>query len=186
MPEITYNYDKTDEFIKYENEAELPRIIKIFIKELRSKFPNDEITLDQYNESKELESGEIFRDLDLEIEIDAEKNAKGEYAELKKSDSRFELLADALGIDRWYIHTIQKNKEEFAKKFLKDFKKYMKSTEFGGNIHSIQFNLNARRNMEIKIIIKRDNWGRNNSNIRVAAKEYLDSLGYSNIAVYIP
>ena len=157
------------------------------MRELRKEFPNDELKLYQYGEKKNLEDGKIENDLTLTMNMDAERYAKGEQSYIKDYDNKFDRLSDALGIDRWYIFTPYINKEEFAEKFLKDLKKYMKSTGDGDSIHSIRFDLTSKYEMEIKIILKKD-WvsRRSEYTIKNLAKDYLASQGYKNIRVYIP
>ena len=188
MPNIFHTHNGTVEYIIYQNESELPRNVKIFIRELRKDFPNDEIKLYRYDVRKDLDDGKIdFDEVTLTMDMDAERYAKGEYSYIKDTDNKFDGLADVLGIKRWYISTPYINKKEFAEKFLKDLKKYMKSTGDGGSIHSIKFDLTSKFEMEVKIILKKEiNSHRVEYEIKNLAKNYLNSLGYKNIRVYIP
>jgi len=187
MPNIFHTHNGTVEHRIYQNESELPRNAKIFMRELRKDLPNDEIKLYRYDEIKNLEDGKTQNELTLTMDMDAERYAKDEYSYIKDADNKFDRLADALGIDRWYISTPYINKKEFAEKFLKDLKKYMKSTGDGDSIHSIRFDLTSKYEMEIKIILKKD-WvsQRSEYTIKNLAKDYLKSQGYKNIRVYIP
>jgi len=187
MPNIFHTHNDTVEHKIYQNESELPRNAKIFMRELRQEFPNDELKLYRYDEIKNLEDGKTQNELTLTMNMDAERYAKGEYSYIKDYDNKFDRLSDALGIDRWFISSPYINKKEFAEKFLKDLKKYMKSTGDGDSIHSIRFDLTSKYEMEIKIILKKD-WvsRRSEYTIKNLAKDYLASQGYKNIRVYIP
>ena len=160
------------------------------MRELRKEFPNDELKLDRYDEKIILDDDPDdtnWYELDLTMDMDAERYAKGEYSYIKEADTKFDRLADALGINSWYISTPYINKKEFAEKFLKDLKKYMKSTGEGESIHSIRFDLTTKYEMEIKIILKKDiHSQRVEFSIKNLAKNYLASKGYKNVRVYIP
>lgn len=187
MPKIFYTHNNTLEHSIYKDEAELPRNVKIFIKEIRRDFPNDELKLYTYNEFKNLETNEIRNELDLEMDMDAERYAKGEYHQIKEADTKFDDIADSIGINRFHIFTPFINKKEFAEKFLKGLKKYMKSSGEGERVHSIRFDLTTKYEMEVKIILKKDiHSQRVEYSIKSLAKNYLDSLGYKNVRVYIP
>lgn len=184
MPKITTS--QYSEYSKYENESEVPLNVRMFIREIRKRLSND-LVFDQYLETKDLETGEVVSDLDFEIIVDTEKWVKNEYPNLKDYEKKYSALCSALGIDSMSIHIQFGNKEQFAEKFLKDFKKYLKSTELGGSIHSIRFDLLSKYEVEIKIILKRG-WPfqRDEYEIKKIARDYLNSLGYSNIRIYIP
>lgn len=194
MPKVHNNYNNTAQITRYDVESELPRNIKIFIKELRSKL-GDNLKLDEYTVSKSLLSPEHQNydpddnndDLDLDYFVDAEAYAKGEtpYGNRRDINNEFDYLADGLGIKVWTTYTRIVNKKEFAEKFLKDLKKYMKSTGIGDSIHAIKFNVNNTHDLELVFVLKRDFWSRY-SNVRDAAKYYLNSLGYKNVSVHIP
>jgi hypothetical protein len=190
MPNIFYTSNNTVERRIYQDESELPRNVKIFMRELRKEFPNDELKLDRYDEKIILDDDPDdtnWYELDLTMDMDAERYAKGEYSYIKEADTKFDRLADALGINSWYISTPYINKKEFAEKFLKDLKKYMKSTGEGESIHSIRFDLTTKYEMEIKIILKKDiHSQRVEFSIKNLAKNYLASKGYKNVRVYIP
>ena len=187
MPNIFYTHNNTLEHSIYKDEAELPRNVKIFIKEIRRDFPNDELKFYTYNEFKNLETNEIRNELDLEMDIDAERYAKGEYHHIKEADTKFDDIADSIGINIFHIVTTYINKKEFAEKFLKGLKKYMKSSGEGESVHSIRFDLTTKYEMEVKIILKKDvNSHRVEYSVKSLAKNYLDSLGYKNVRVYIP
>ena len=99
----------------------------------------------------------------------------------------FDDIADSIGINKFHIFTTYINKKEFAEKFLKGLKKYMKSSGEGESVHSIRFDLTTKYEMEIKIILKKDvNSWRVGWEVKNLAKDYLDSLGYKNVRVYIP
>ena len=194
MPKVHNNYNNTAQITRYDVESELPRNIKIFIKELRSKL-GDNLKLDEYTVSKSLLSPEHQNydpddnndDLDLDYFVDAEAYAKGDtpYGNRRDINNEFDYLADGLGIKVWTTYTRIVNKKEFAEKFLKDLKKYMKSTGIGDSIHAIKFNVNNTHDLELVFVLKRDFWSRY-SDVRAAAKYYLNSLGYTNVAVHIP
>lgn len=194
MPKVYNNYNETAQITRYDVESELPRNIKIFIKELRSKL-GDNLKFDEYTVSKSLLSpgnkdygpDDNNDDLDLNYFVDAEAYAKGEvpYGSRRDINNEFDYLADALGIKVWTAYTKIVNKKEFADKFLKDLKKYMKSTEYGDYIHAIKFNVNNTHDLEVVFVLKRDFWGRY-SYVSSAAKEYLKSLGYVNVTVHVP
>ena len=194
MPKVHNNYNNTAQITRYDVESELPRNIKIFIKELRNKL-GDNLKLDEYTVSKSLLSPEHQNydpddnndDLDLDYFVDAEAYAKGEtpYGNRRDIQNKFDYLADALGIKSWNTYTKIVNKKEFAEKFLKDLKKYMKSTGIGDYIHAIKFNVNNTHDLELVFVLKRGFWGRY-SDVRKIAREYLDSIGYNNVSVHIP
>ena len=194
MPKVHNNYNNTAQITRYDVESELPRNIKIFIKELRNKL-GDNLKLDEYTVSKSLLSPEHQNydpddnndDLDLDYFVDAEAYAKGEtpYGNRRDINNKFDYLADGLGIKVWTTYTRIVNKKEFAEKFLKDLKKYMKSTGFGDTIHAIKFNVNNTHDLELVFVLKKDFWGRY-SDVRKIAREYLDSIGYNNVSVHIP
>jgi hypothetical protein len=192
MPHIFYTFNNTVENKVYRDESELPRNVKVFIKEIRREFPNDELKLDKYLEKIVLDDDPAspignWYELDLSMTIDAERYAKGDYSSIKEADTKFDDIADSLGIDRFHIFTTYINKKEFGEKFLKDLKKYMKSTGEGESIHSIRFDLTTKYEMEIKIILKKDihsQWVEHS--IKILAKNYLASKGYKNVRVYIP
>jgi hypothetical protein len=188
MPKIFYTHNNTLEHSVYRDESELPRNVKVFMKEIRREFPNDELKLSTYNEFKDLETNKIRNELDLSMDIDAERYAKGDYSHIKEADTKFDDIADSLGIDRFHIFTTYINKKEFGEKFLKDLKKYIKSTGEGESIHSIRFDLTTKYEMEIKIILKKDAYNSRmvEYSIKSLAKNYLASKGYKNVRVYIP
>jgi len=194
MPKVHNNYNDTAQITRYDVESELPRNIKIFIKELRKEL-GDNLKLDEYTVSKSLLSpgdkdydpDDNNDDLDLDYFVDAEAYAKGEtpYGSRSEIRNKFDHLADALGIKSWNTYTKIVNKKEFADKFLKDLKKYMKSTDVGQYIHAIRFNVNNTYDLEVLFILKRDFWSRY-SQVRNVAREYLDSIGYNKVSVHIP
>lgn len=194
MPKVHNNYNNTAQITRYDVESELPRNIKIFIKELRSKL-GDNLKLDEYTVSKSLLSPEHQNydpddnndDLDLDYFVDAEAYAKGEtpYGNRRDINNEFDYLADGLGIKVWTTYTRIVNKKEFAEKFLKDLKKYMKSTGIGDSIHAIKFNVNNTHDLELVFVLKKDFWGRY-SDVRKIAREYLDSLGYNKVSIHVP
>ena len=193
MPKVHNNYNDTIQYTSYKNESELPRNIKIFIKELRRNL-GDNLKLDDYVVSKSLlspehedyDEEENNDDLDLEYNVDAESYAKGKTIDSRNDiHRRFVHLADALGIENWGVFVKIINKKEFAEKFLKELKKYMKSTSVGKSIHSIRFDVKNTYDLELVFVLKREFW-RNYGEVREVAKEYLESLGYKNIQVHIP
>lgn len=194
MPKVHNNYDDTIQYTKYDVESELPRNVKIFIKELKKEL-GDNLKFDEYNVSKSLLSPgdkdydpeDNNDDLDLYYFVDAESYAKGEtpYGNRRDIHNKFDHLADGLGIKVWSAYTKIVNKKEFAEKFLKDLKKYMKSTGIGDYIHAIKFNVNNTYDLELVFVLKKDFWGRY-SDVRKIAREYLDSIGYNNVSVHIP
>jgi hypothetical protein len=194
MPKVYNNYNNTAQITRYDDESELPRNIKIFIKELRSKL-GDNLKFDEYSVSKSLLSpgdedydpDDNNDDLDLDYFVDAEAYAKGEtpYGSRRDINNEFDYLADGLGIKVWTTYTKIVNKKEFADKFLKDLKKYMKSTEYGDYIHAIKFNVNNTHDLEVVFVLKRDFWSRY-SYVRDAARYYLDSLGYNKVSIHVP
>jgi hypothetical protein len=64
-------------------------------------------------------------------------------------------------------------------------KKFMKSTDVGDYIHAIKFNVNNTHDLELVFVLKRDFWSRY-SNVRDAARYYLDSLGYNKVTIHVP
>jgi hypothetical protein len=193
MPKVYNNYNETAQITMYNDESELPRNIKIFIKELRSKL-GDNLKFDEYSVSKSLlnpgdkdyDPDDNNDDLDLNYFVDAEDYAKGEVPGKRLDiNDKFDYLADALGIKSWTAFTKIVNKKEFADKFLKELKKFMKSTDVGDYIHAIKFNVNNTHDLELVFVLKRDFWSRY-SQVRHAARYYLDSLGYKNVSVHVP
>jgi hypothetical protein len=193
MPKVYNNYNETAQYTKYDVESELPRNIKIFLKELRKEL-GDNLKFDEYVVSKSLLSPDDKNydpddnndDLDLNYFVDAEAYAKGEVPGNRRDiNDKFDHLADALGIKSWTAFTKIVNKKEFGEKFLKDLKKFMKSTDVGDYIHAIKFNVKNTHDLELVFVLKRDFWSRY-SNVRDAAKYYLNSLGYKNVSVHVP
>jgi hypothetical protein len=193
MPTVYNNYDETVQYTRYNDESELPRNIKIFLKELRKEL-GDNLKFDEYVVSKSLLSPDDENydpddnndDLDLDYFVDAEAYAKGEVPGNRHYiNDKFDYLADALGIKNLTTLTKIVNKKEFAEKFLKDLKKYMKSTDVGDYIHAIKFNVNNTHDLELVFVLKRDFWSRY-SNVRDAARYYLDSLGYNKVTIHVP
>jgi len=193
MPKVYNNYNETAQITMYNDESELPRNIKIFIKELRSKL-GDNLKFDEYTVSKSLlnpgdkdyDPDDNNDDLDLNYFVDAEDYAKGEVPGNRRDiNDKFDYLADALGIKSWTAFTKIVNKKEFADKFLKELKKFMKSTDVGDYIHAIKFNVNNTHDLELVFVLKRDFWSRY-SNVRDAARYYLDSLGYNKVTIHVP
>ena len=188
MPKVYNNYNDTIQYTKYE-ENELPRNVKLFLRELRNGLVGGNLKFDEYLVYKSLldvndeEYEEDYDDLDLMYEMDAEEYAKGkiEFDSRYQIQSKFSHIADALGIDTWTIFPKVINKKEFAEKFLKDLKKYMKSTDVGENIHAIRFNANNSQDLEISIIFKRG--FSQYTKTRNVAVEYLKSVGYENVRV---
>ena len=175
------DYIRTD----YE-ENEIPYYVKRFMNELKGKGYDDVefSSFSIYNYFDEDEPLPIH-DLDVYINVDAEKYAKNEHPELMRQ-SMLKDLAKYFSIDHFYIFLRFKNKEQFANKFLKDFKKYIKTTEFSKFVHSVRFHLDDDRKLRITIITKKNIFERApvsemNSNFM----EYLNSLGYSNIKIDI-
>lgn len=193
MPTVYNNYNETVQYTNYNDESELPRNIKIFLKELRKEL-GDNLKFVEYVVSKSLLSPDDEHydpddnndDLDLNYFVDAEAYAKGEVLGNRRDiNDKYSHLADALGIEYWTAFTKIVNKKEFAEKFLKDLKKFMKSTEVGDYIHAIKFNVKNTHDLELVFVLKRDFWSRH-SNVRTAARYYLDSLGYKNVSVHVP
>lgn len=193
MPTVYNNYNETVQYTKYDVESELPRNIKIFLKELRKEL-GDNLKFVEYVVSKSLLSPDDEHydpddnndDLDLNYFVDAEAYAKGEVLGNRRDiNDKYSHLADALGIEYWTAFTKIVNKKEFGEKFLKDLKKFMKSIDVGGYIHAIKFNVKNTHDLELVFVLKRDFWSRH-SNVRTAARYYLDSLGYKNVSVHVP
>jgi len=193
MPKVYNNYNETAQITMYNDESELPRNIKIFLKELRSKL-GDNLKFDEYSVSKSLlnpgdkdyDPDDNNDDLDLNYFVDAEAYAKGEVSGNRHYiNNKFDYLADALGIESWTAFTKIVNKKEFGEKFLKDLKKFMKSTDVGDYIHAIKFNVNNTHDLELVFVLKRDFWSRYGQ-VKHAARYYLDSLGYKNVSIHVP
>jgi len=193
MPTVYNNYDETVQYTRYNDESELPRNIKIFLKELRKEL-GDNLKFDEYVVSKSLLSPDDENydpddnndDLVLNYFVDAEAYAKGEVPGNRRDiNDKYSHLADALGIESWTTLTKIVNKKEFGEKFLKDLKKFMKSTDVGDYIHAIKFNVNNTHDLELVFVLKRDFWSRY-SNVRDAARYYLDSLGYNKVTIHVP
>ena len=193
MPTVYNNYNETVQYTNYNDESELPRNIKIFLKELRKEL-GDNLKFVEYVVSKSLLSPDDEHydpddnndDLDLDYFVDAEAYAKGEVLGNRRDiNDKYSHLADALGIESWTVFTKIVNKKEFGEKFLKDLKKFMKSIDVGGYIHAIKFNVKNTHDLELVFVLKRDFWSRH-SNVRTAARYYLDSLGYKNVSVHVP
>jgi hypothetical protein len=194
MPKVFNNYNNTAQITRYNDESELPRNIKIFLKELRKEL-GDNVKFVEYVVSKSLLSPDDENydpddnndDLDLDYFVDAEAYAKGEvpYGKRRDINNKFDYLADGLGIKVWTTYTKIVNKKEFADKFLKDLKKFMKSTDVGDYIHAIKFNVNNTHDLELVFVLKRDFWNRY-SYVRDAARDYLNSLGYNKVSIHVP
>jgi hypothetical protein len=178
--------DSTGINTRYENVSEFPVNVKRFVREL-SSLGLDNIIEIIYNEFIPHEGidEEAFNDLDIGIEIDAEDAAKNKPANFKeKLTNDAKNLAQYFGIDSVYIYVSYTNKEEFAKKFLKQLKAYLKTTVFGPKIHSIGFNDKGSSVPEIRITKKRDSWSVSNTRLKEVALEYLQTLGYPNVKIY--
>lgn len=187
MP-ITRKFNTWEE-ISYDDLNELPRGPKIFLSEIKKK--GYEVILDTYNETTDEDGKESY--LYVTVVIDAEELAKKPKDFSKASvknefDSLSKILEISLGV------SIQlKNEEQFAKKMLLNFKKYMKNTVFGSFIHQIRFKFLYKSFLEIRIIRKNtSNYYVNkdgekeyvsNKMIDDEATKYLASVGYPNIHV---
>ena len=174
-------YTRTD----YE-ENEIPYYVKRFMNELRGKgydevaFSNFSI-YNYFDEDIPLPS----HDLDVYVYADAEKYARNEHPELMRK-SMLEDLAKYFSIDQFYIFLRFRNKEQFANKFLKDFKKYIKTTEFSKFVHSVRFHLDDNSKMRITIITRKNIIDRVPvSEMHTNFMEYLNSQGYSNLKIDI-
>lgn len=189
MPEEYFSYGDKLKNVVYHNENELPKNVKLFLSELRNSHFGNNLKLYRFQETFDTEAGEgeseYENDLDLEYPMDAEKYATGGYEWFNKYTTKFDILANTLGIDEFYISHPFVNKKEFAEKFLKDLKKYMKASEYGGDIHAIKFDLKNKHNFELQVILKRHAW-RSHNNIRVFAKDYLTQKGYKKINIHVP
>jgi len=169
---------------------ELPANVRRFIKELenigvtgiKDVIYNDTVpNLDSQPEDRD----EPYIDVDIDVEMDSEEAAKKPRnfdSQLKSSANQ---LGNYFGIDSVYIYFKHTNKEEFAKKFLKQLKAYLKTTEVGNKIHSIGFNMKSSSGSELRITKKVNSWSLSSSGIRDIIDNYLISKGYPNVKIYI-
>lgn len=184
MPKESLRSSGTMKVIVY-GENELPQNVKSFLRYVKSE--DMDIKVYDYEEIEELDTGEKYNELNFNLSLDTEKFVKNEYPDIEEFKNSFDSLAKIFSIDRVYFYTEYKNKLEFAKKFLKDFKSYMKSSDSGDMIHSVSFEVANKRELSIRIIRKKDNrYNMSNTTIKQLAKEYLKSKGYHHIHVYIP
>lgn len=172
-------------------ENEMPVNAKRFIREVKSSGYPD-IIFDEYSVTTSSEDDgtgvDIQTDLDLSISVDAERYCKNEYPELIDTNY-FDALAKVLSIDRYYIFVKFTGKDAFAKKFLINFKKYIKGTKYREIVHSVTFDLKNLRDMEIKIVLKKESYRPASTSMwdmKNDFKEYLASLGYHNIRIFVP
>ena len=193
MPKEFSLYGGRMKKINFKDENEIPLNVKSFIREIKSRDLGYKFEFSNYDITTETESSSgdvtVDHELCLQTKLDAEKYVKNEYSNLEEIKDSFNRLSPVFGIDSVYVHSLFVGKEEFAKKFLKNFKSYMKSTPYGGAIHAIKFELSNQYEMTITIIkksyISPQNWVRD-STLKDLAKEYLKSQGYSHIHIYIP
>jgi hypothetical protein len=173
------DYSRTDY-----DENEIPHYVERFLNELKSK-GYDDITLSDFSIYHYSDEPFPNHSLDINITADAERYAKNEHPELMRRDILKD-LARYFSIDELYIHLRFKNKEEFANKFLKDFKKHIKTTEFSKFVHSVRFNLEDNSKMRITIITRKNIIDRVPvSEMHRNFMEYLNLQGYSNLKVDI-
>jgi hypothetical protein len=159
-------------------ENEMPVNAKRFIREVKSAGYPD-IIFDEYSVTTSSEDDgtgvDIQTDLDLSISVDAERYCKNEYPELIDTNY-FEALAKVLSIDRYYI-------------FVKFTGKDIKGTKYREIVHSVTFDLKNLRDMEIKIVLKKESYRPASTSMwdmKNDFKEYLASLGYHNIRIFVP
>ena len=185
MPQ-TYR-DITGFTTKYEKVSEFPANAKRLVGQF-SSLGVDNVKEIIYSEfvPYEGEDDEAYNEVDIEIEVDAEDAAKNKPLGFKsKLENELKNVGKYLNIDFVYIYTRYTNKEAFAKKFLKQLKAHLKTTEYGPKIHSIGFNPQGVSVPEIRVTKKRDAWILNNSRLKEYIQEYLISIGYPNIKIYI-
>jgi len=184
MPK-TYR-DTTGFTTKYENISEFPANVRQLVGQF-SSLGIDNVKEIIYSEfvPYEDEDEEDYNELDIDIEFDAEDAARNKPLGFKvKLENELKNIGRYLNIDYVYIYVRYINKEAFAKKFLKQLKAHLKTTEYGPKIHSIGFNPQGVSVPEIRVTKKRDYWSVSDSRLREAIKEYLSSVGYPNIKIY--
>jgi len=186
MPKVGTSYGGQVIYTDYENLDESPNNVKLFIRQLSRLGLSDGLEFYNYRVKEDTEENTKETDLDLIFSMDSEKFAKDEYPNLDDVERRADSYALTLGIDSYYISKKFVNKKEFAEKFLKDLKKHLKTLDVGGLIHQIRFDVLNQREMEIKVI-KKNIWlsGYSDREIRDEIKDYLLSMGYPKIKVYI-
>lgn len=167
---------------------ELPNNVKKFVKELSSIGINDidDITYKEFVPYPEFtdEDDMPVNDVSIYINVDAEEAVKNKPTGFERIlQNKADDFAKYFSIEDVYIFVRYINKEEFAKKFLKELKAYLKTTKHAPVIHSIGYNLKDKRIPEITITKKRDSWGTRNHDIEVTIKKYLIQVGYPNIKI---
>jgi hypothetical protein len=185
MPK-TYR-DTTGFTTKYEKVSEFPANARQLVGQF-SSLGVDNVKEMVYSEfiPYEGEDDEAHNELDIDIEVDAEDAARNKPLGFKvKLENELRNVGRYLNIDYVYIYARYTNKESFAKKFLKQLKAHLKTTEYGPKIHSIGFNPQGVSTPEIKVTKKRESWSVSNSKLKEAIEEYLSSVGYPNIKIYV-
>jgi hypothetical protein len=172
----------------YYGMTELPGHVKKFIKELGNLDINniDDITYEEFIPYPEFtdEDDMPINDVSIYINVDTEDAVKNKtYGFENILQNKADNIAKYFSIEDVYIFVHYINKEEFAKKFLKQLKLYLKTTKHGPSIHSVKYNSKEKRAPEITITKKREAWGTRNSDITDAIKKYLTQVGYPNIKI---
>lgn len=169
---------------------ELPRNVQILVREFEdANLQIRDVTYEIIKPSPEEEDQEVIDDLTIYLNVNAEfaamnfevGNRGGRYFE-----NQYESMAKVLGIDNLYVFTEYTDKEKFADKFLKKLKNYIKTTDFAKHIHSVRFDLKDIRHLGLTIVKKKDSWSASDREIKDKVKEYLATLGFPNIHIYIP
>lgn len=171
---------------------ELPNNVKKFVKELSSIGINDidDITYKEFVPYPEFtdEDDMPVNDVSIFINIDAEdavKNKPNRFEGILQDKA--ENIGKYFSIEDVYVFVKYINKEEFAKKFLKKLKEYLKTTQVSHAIHSIGYNVKERGYPEIKVTKKRYFSPHvYESDIKEVIEGCLKTLGYSNIKIYFP
>lgn len=185
MPEITRT--KAGVTTKYTNVNEFPVNVKKFVNQLSSIGVDNivEIIYAEFVPNDDVVDEEPYNEIDIDIKIDAEDAARNKSLSfISNLKSTANNLAQYFNIDSVYIYTHYENKELFAKKFLKQLKTYLKTTESSSTIHSIGFDVKSGSVPELRITKKRDSWRVSNSNIKQTIQEYLVKVGYPHIKIY--
>jgi len=179
--------DRSGTNIRYKDINEFPTNAKKFVNQL-SSLGIDNITDIEYNvftPNEDNNEDEAYNEIDIDISVDAEDAAKNKPLGFKSGlENKARNLGQYFGIDYFHIYVRFNNKEEFAKKFLKQLKAYLKTTEYGPKIHSIGFDIRGTSTPEIKITKKANSWDVSHNRLKETIENYLQSIGYPNIRIY--
>jgi hypothetical protein len=96
-------------------------------------------------------------------------------------------VKDLFGVGYTSISVSYKNKQQLGDKFLPELKKRLKSSEFGGSIHSVRFDINRNNDdPEIYVVLRRGNQSIDDyPSIHNFLTEFIKEKEYPNMSIRI-